>query len=188
MTETDFALEYRKVGIMGGDNLPRRPSIWACVCGCLRFRKVNPDGTDASVKVKLPKNTRKAPASVFTWESEMAKRVLQSCSDKTIYHHKVTVTTELGENEILSVAAHSGDDALNEAERIISLAATGLKGSKCASMEVFDNKQLSAITMRITIRRTSRHHHIPFPNWTSHARLSGFSFYVFCQVCLGQTR
>ena len=70
----------------------------------------------------------------------MPKRVLQSGSDRTIHHYKVTVTTELGENEILSVAAHSGDDALNEAERIISLAATGLKGSKCASMEVFENK------------------------------------------------
>lgn len=140
MTEIDFALEYRKEGIMGGDNIPRRPPIWACVCGCLRFRKVNPDGTDASVKVKLLKNTRKAPASVFTWESEMVKRVLQTGGVKTIYHYKVTVTTELGENEILSVAALSGDDALNEAERIISLGATGLKGRKCASMEVFDNK------------------------------------------------
>jgi hypothetical protein len=141
MTEIDFALEYRKEGIMGGDNIPRRPPIWAYVCGCLRFRKVNPDGTDASVKViKLLKNTRKAPASVFTWESEMVKRVLQTGGVKTIYHYKVTVTTELGENEILSVAALSGDDALNEAERIISLGATGLKGRKCASMEVFDNK------------------------------------------------
>lgn len=138
--EIDFALEYRKEGIMGGDNIPRRPPIWACVCGCLRFRKVNPDGTDASVKVKLLKNTRKAPASVFTWKSEMVKRVLQTGGVKTIYHYKVTVTTELGENEILSVTALSGDDTLNEAERIISLGATGLKGRKCASMEVFDNK------------------------------------------------
>ena len=53
----------------------------------------------------------------------MPKRVLQSGSDRTIHHYKVAVTTELGENEILSVAAHSGDDALNEAERFISLGA-----------------------------------------------------------------
>ena len=98
----------------------------------------NPDGTDAPVKVKLLKGIRKAPASIFTWESEMAKRVLQTGSDRTIHHYKVTVATELGENEILSVAALSGDDALNEAERIISLGATGLRGKKCASMEVFD--------------------------------------------------
>lgn len=30
MTEVDFMLEYRKEGIMGGDNIPRRPPIWAC--------------------------------------------------------------------------------------------------------------------------------------------------------------
>lgn len=29
-------------------NIPRHPPIWACVCGCKRFRKINPDGTDAS--------------------------------------------------------------------------------------------------------------------------------------------
>lgn len=32
---------------MGGDNNPRRPPIWECVCGCRRFRKVNWDGTVA---------------------------------------------------------------------------------------------------------------------------------------------
>lgn len=50
MTEVDFMLEYRKDGIMGGDNILHRPSIGACACGCKRFRKVNPDGTDAPVK------------------------------------------------------------------------------------------------------------------------------------------
>ncbi len=33
MTEVEFLLEYRKEGIMGGDNIPRRPPIWACPCG-----------------------------------------------------------------------------------------------------------------------------------------------------------
>ena len=49
---------------MGGDNIPRRPPIWACGCGCKRFRKVNPDGTDAPVKVKLLKNVRVRKAEV----------------------------------------------------------------------------------------------------------------------------
>lgn len=40
-------------------NIPRRPPIWCCSCGCKRFRKVNPDGTDASVKVKMLKDIRK---------------------------------------------------------------------------------------------------------------------------------
>ena len=58
MTDVEFFLTYNKPAIMGGDNIPRRPPIWACGCGCKRFRKVNPDGTDASVKVKLLKNVR----------------------------------------------------------------------------------------------------------------------------------
>ena len=57
---------------MGGDNIPRRPPIWECVCGCRRFRKVNWDGTDAPVKVKMLKNVRKAPATHINWESNMA--------------------------------------------------------------------------------------------------------------------
>lgn len=71
MTEIEFALQYRKEAIMGGDNIPRRPPIWCCSCGCKRFRKVNPDGTDAPVKVKMLKDIRKAPASVINWSSSM---------------------------------------------------------------------------------------------------------------------
>lgn len=50
MTEIEFHLKYRKSAIMGGDNIPRRPPIWECSCGCKRFRKVNYDGTDAPVR------------------------------------------------------------------------------------------------------------------------------------------
>ena len=64
MTEVEFFFTYNKPAIMGGDNIPRRPPIWACGCGCKRFRKVNPDGTDASVKVKLLKNVRVRKAEV----------------------------------------------------------------------------------------------------------------------------
>ena len=53
MTEIEFVMEYRREGIMGGDSIPRRPPIWACSCGCKRFRKVNLDGTDVPVKVKM---------------------------------------------------------------------------------------------------------------------------------------
>lgn len=58
MTEIEFLWQYRKNCIMGGDNIPRRPPIWACSCGCKRFRKINPDGTDAQVKIRLLKNER----------------------------------------------------------------------------------------------------------------------------------
>ena len=53
MTEIEFVMEYRREGIMGGDSIPRRPPIWACSCVCKRFRKVNLDGTDVPVKVKM---------------------------------------------------------------------------------------------------------------------------------------
>ena len=67
MTEIEFLLEYRREGIMGGDNIPRRPPIWACCCGCKRFRKVNPDGTDAAVKVKMLKNIRPRPVELINF-------------------------------------------------------------------------------------------------------------------------
>lgn len=66
MTEIEFLLEYRREGIMGGDNIPRRPPIWACSCGCKRFRKVNPDGTDAAVKVKMLKDIRPRLAELMS--------------------------------------------------------------------------------------------------------------------------
>ena len=84
MTEIEFFLEYGKSAIMGGDIIPRRPPIWACSCGCKRFRKVNPDGTDAPVKVKMLKDVRRAPLrnDPENWEpagneSELAARVME---------------------------------------------------------------------------------------------------------------
>ncbi len=65
LTEIEFMMEYCKDAIMGGDNIPRRPPIWACACGCKRFRKINPDGTDAKVKVKLLQNIRPKPLSII---------------------------------------------------------------------------------------------------------------------------
>lgn len=53
MTEVEFLDQYRKNASMGGERIPRRPPIWECSCGCLRFRKVNSDGTDAKVKIKI---------------------------------------------------------------------------------------------------------------------------------------
>ena len=70
MTEIEFMMEYRRDGIMGGDNIPRRPPIWACACGCKRFRKVNLDGSDAEVKVKLLKNVRPKPLSMINFVTE----------------------------------------------------------------------------------------------------------------------
>ena len=54
-------------GEKGGDIIPRRPPLWACCCGCKRFRKVNPNGTDAAVKVKMLKNIRPRPAGLINF-------------------------------------------------------------------------------------------------------------------------
>lgn len=58
MDEMEFLLSYRKNACMGGDNIPRRLPIWECSCCSARFRKLNPDGTDAQVKLRLLKNER----------------------------------------------------------------------------------------------------------------------------------
>ena len=138
MTEIEFMLEYRKEGVMGGDNIPRRPPIWACSCGCKRFRKVNPDGTDAPVKVKLLKYIRKAPADKINWETSMVERALEGKMRESIHHYKVEIETELGEKELLSITAVSGSDAEDQAEALVRKGFLGLKGTRCVSTEVFD--------------------------------------------------
>lgn len=141
MTEIEFMLEYRKEGIMGGDKIPRRPPVWACSCGCKRFRKVNPDGTDAPVKVKLLKNIRKAPADKINWETSMVGRALQGSMRESIHHYKVEIETELGEKGLLSITAVSGSDAEDQAEALVRKGFLGLKGTRCVSIEVFDTPE-----------------------------------------------
>ena len=137
MSEIEFFLEYRRQGVMGGDNIPRRPPIWACSCGCKRFRKINLDGSDALVKPKMLKNIKPAPASVITWETSLVKRVLET-GIGVINHYQVEVITELGEKEKLSITAVNGDDAEDCAIGLVANDALGLKGRKCVSVAVFD--------------------------------------------------
>lgn len=137
MTEIEFFLEYRRSGIMGGDNIPRRPPIWACSCGCKRFRKVNPDGSDAQVKPKMLKNIKPAPVSVITWETSLVERVLET-GVGVINHYQVEVTTELGEKVKLNITAVNGEDAEDCAIGLVEKGALGLKGRKCVSVTVFD--------------------------------------------------
>lgn len=138
MTEMDFLLEYRKQGVMGGDNIPRRPPIWACSCGCKRFRKINMDGSDAEVKVKILSKIRKAPASRINWGTSMVERALESGFNQVVHHFKVNIVTELGEKETLSITAVNGDDAEDEARALVAHGRIGLKGLACDSIEVFD--------------------------------------------------
>lgn len=59
MTEAEFLVAYRKEGIMGGDNIPRRPPVWACSCCGKRFCKINYDGSDAEVKIRMLAHERR---------------------------------------------------------------------------------------------------------------------------------
>lgn len=122
---------------MGGDNIPRRPPIWACSCGCKRFRKVNPDGSDAQVKPKMLKNIKSAPASVITWETSLVERVLET-GIGVINHYQIEVMTELGEKVKLNITAVNGEDAEDCAIGLVEKGALGLKGRKCISVAVFD--------------------------------------------------
>ena len=138
MTEADFFLQYRRDGIMGGDNIPRRPPIWACSCGCKRFRKINPDGTDAPVKVKLLKNIRKKPMTFINWTSSLVSENLQSNRRELIHEYEVNIVTELGEKETFHITACNDDDAENLARELVYSGRVGLKGRICVSLEVFD--------------------------------------------------
>ena len=136
MTEIEFALQYRKEAIMGGDNIPRRPPIWCCVCGCKRFRKVNPDGTDVAVKVKMLKNIRKAPASVINWSSDTVDRALERNQIELIHKYTLDITTEFEEKEALVVTAVSQSDAELLAIDLVRNGVVGLKGRRCIKIEV----------------------------------------------------
>ena len=136
MTEADFLVLYRKSAIMGGDNIPRRPPIWCCSCGCKRFRKVNMDGTDAKVKVKLLKNVRKAPLTLIPWTSELASKPIRSqLMDKT-QTYNVEIFTELGEKETVSVTAVASRDAEYTASKLVAKGMLGLKGRICVAIKV----------------------------------------------------
>ncbi|MFA7205726.1 MAG: hypothetical protein WC102_05265 [Saccharofermentanales bacterium] len=138
MTESEFLLEYRCEGIMGGDNIPRRPPIWACSCGCKRFRKVNPDGTDAPVKVKLLKDVRKKPLSLICWTTEMASTNIGFNRMMLVHQFEVAIVTEFDEKEKLRITAVNGEDAEDEARKLVALGNIGLKGRQCISVNVYD--------------------------------------------------
>ena len=141
MTEIEFTLLYRKEAIMGGDNIPRRPPIWCCSCGCKRFRKVNPDGTDAPVKVKMLKDIRKAPASIINWASAMVDRALENNQIGSIHKYSLNVTTDFDEQETLVVTAVSQTDAEILARNLVRNGSVGLKGQQCIRIEIIETNR-----------------------------------------------
>ena len=140
MTEPEFLLGYRREGILGGDNIPRRPPIWACACGCKRFRKVNPDGTDAPVKVKMLKNIRKRPLTIIEFTTANVEEAVIERRFEDIHHYRIHITTEYGEKETLRVSALNERDARDEATVLVLEGRFGLKGTRCVEMEVEEVK------------------------------------------------
>lgn len=136
MTEMEFMLKYRKEAIMGGDNIQRRPPIWCCSCGCKRFRKVNPDGTDAPVKVKMLKNIRKAPASIINWSTSMVATALENDQIDSIHKYSLDITTDFDEQETLVITAVSQSDAELLARDLVRRDAIGLKGRRGIKIDI----------------------------------------------------
>lgn len=129
MTESEFLMEYHKSAIMGGDNVPRRAPIWGCSICCTRFRKVNPDGTDADVKLTFLKDVRKDSLDKFLFESSLVADAHQK--GLPVYRYDVAIETECREKETLHVYAISDDDAENLATRMVAEGGIGLKGRVC---------------------------------------------------------
>jgi hypothetical protein len=138
MTEMEFLYAYRKSAIMGGDKIPRRPPIWACMCGCKRFRKVNPDGSDAPVKVKLLKNVRKASLSRIIVESTTIDEVPEDYYRDLIHHYQAHFVTEYNEVETIGVTAMSEDDAIETVRDFVNTGMIGLRGIRCKSIEIVE--------------------------------------------------
>jgi hypothetical protein len=136
MTDIDFLLAYRKSAIMGGDNIPRRPPTWACSCCCKRFRKVNPDGSDAPVKVKFLKNVRKASLNLFNVETQSASDALMSNNRKAVKTYKAEFETNCGEKDSIHVTAVSEVDAKSLLMSLLSNDSYGLKGTRFESLQL----------------------------------------------------
>lgn len=132
----EFTFRYRKDGVMGGDEIPQNPPHWACMAGCLRFRKVNEDGTPCSKKVKLLKNVRKAPAYLISWESMSASLAIRQGRDAAVHDFRVNLVTNKNEHETLSISAVSEEDAEDTAMNLVREGYLGLEGFLTLSVEV----------------------------------------------------
>lgn len=141
MTEQEFLLEYRREGIMGGDIIPRRPPIWACGSGCKRFRKVNPDGADAEVRVKMLKNIRKRPLTIIEFTNARVEEAVIAHRFDDIHHYRIDITTEFSEKETLRVCALNESDARDEAKALVLEGRFGLRGFMCVEMRVEEVKE-----------------------------------------------
>lgn len=136
MKEVEFLYQYRKNASMGGDRLPRRPPMWECCCGCLRCRKVNADGTDAKVKLKMLKDMRPAPLTKISWQTLQCSEALNNGRTDMVYRYMVNMVTDCDEKTAMRVYGVSESDAMATAMSLINGGGLGLKGRFCKSFNV----------------------------------------------------
>lgn len=136
MIESEFFEKYHKSAVMGGDNIPRRPPIWGCSCCSTRFRKVNPDGTDAEVRPILLKTVRPESLLMITWESKGLTGGIGTDTRRVHYH--VEVETEFGEREMLRIWAVDPRDAEDAARDVVAHCDLGLRGRECRVLKVIE--------------------------------------------------
>lgn len=131
MIPIEYVFEYRREGVPAGDYIPRNPPIWACTCCSKRFRKVLADGSPAPIKVKMLQRVRKKPATLIHWtHTETEKELNENRS------YLVTITTELGETETLSVSARNEEKAEELVIDLVGRRMVGLRGVFCRSVTV----------------------------------------------------
>ena len=136
MTEVEFLYQYRKNASMGGDRLPRRPPMWECCCGCLRFRKVNADGTDAKVKLKMLKDMRPAPLTKISWQTLQCSEALNNGRTDMVHRYMVNMVADCEEKTAMRVYGVSESDGMATAMSLINVGGLGLKGRFCKSFNV----------------------------------------------------
>jgi hypothetical protein len=138
LPEWKFLYKYRKSAIMGGDNIPKNPPLWACSCGCKRFRKVNWDGSVAPVKVKLLKNVRKGSLEKFNIEINEDLDGHKIGFDTPRHAYKVQLTTNLGEKECMYFTAISPEVAIFRAYGILDDMDLGFKGTYIKDAQIVE--------------------------------------------------
>lgn len=141
MTEVEFLYQYRKNASMGGDRIPRRPPMWECSCGCLRFRKVNADGTDAKVKLKMLKDIRPAPLTKISWQTLQCSEALNNGRTDMVHRYMVNVVTDRDEKTAMRIYGVSESDAMATAMSLINGGGLGLKGRFCKSFNVTESEE-----------------------------------------------
>ena len=141
MTEVEFLYQYRKNTSMGDDRIPRRPPMWKCSCGCLRFRKVNADGTDAKVKVKMMKDMRPAPLTKISWQTLRCSEALNNGRTGMVHRYMVNVVTGCDEKTAMRINGVSESDAMATAMSLINGGVRGLKGRFCKSFNVTESEE-----------------------------------------------